>query len=164
MDKALDEIYRQYAPELYAFILRMCCNEALAKDILQDTMLRAVTSDFKGNCSVKTWLCTIARNLYFDHLKRSESKNLPLDSIPEPTAGDAFEEQIADAEYALQIHQALHRLDEPYREIFTLRVFAELKFSDIGTIFGKSGNWAGVMFYRAKQKLIALLKEEGLYE
>lgn len=164
MDKALDEIYRQYAPELYGFILRMCCNEALAKDILQDTILRAVTSDFKGKCSVKTWLCTIAKNLYYDHLKRAESKNLPLDCIPESSADDAFVERISDAEYALQIHQVLHRLDEPYREIFTLRVFAELKFSDIGTIFGKSGNWAGVMFYRAKQKLIALLKEEGLYE
>lgn len=164
MNRELDEIYRQYAPELYGFILRLCRNEALAKDILQDTMLRAVTSDFRKKCSVKTWLCTIARNLYYDHLKRAESKNLPLDSVPEPEAGDDFEERISDSEYALQIHQVLHRLDEPYREIFTLRVFAELKFNDIGMIFGKSGNWAGVMFYRAKQKLITLLKEEGLYE
>ena len=144
----------------------MCCNEELAKDILQDTMLKAITNfdKFQGNCSLKTWLCTIARNLYYDYLKKSETQNLSFDDLPEQAEQNSFVQQITDSDSALRIHHLLHRLDEPYREVFTLRVFAELKFSDIASIFQKSESWAGVTFYRAKRKLIQLMKEEGLYD
>ena len=116
----------------------------------------------KGDCSVKTWLCTIAKNLYYDYLKRSENKNIPLDTLQEFSEQDSIEEKITDAETAMKIHHLLHSLQEPYREVFTLRVFAELKFSDIGSVFGKNENWAGVTYYRAKKKLVQMLKEEGL--
>ncbi len=60
----------------------------------------------------------------------------------------------------MEIHLALHRLPEPFREVFTLRVFGELKFADIGAIFGKSESWAKMTFYRGKYKLLTLLNEE----
>jgi RNA polymerase sigma-70 factor (ECF subfamily) len=164
MKREFREIYEKYSSDLYTFILRMCGNEQLAKDILQDTMLKAMTSaeSFKGNCSVRTWLCTIAKNLYYDYLKKHETKNSSLEDLVEPSADSNIEESFVNKETSLRIHHLLHKLDEPYREVFTLRVFAELKFSDIGNVFGKSENWAGVTFYRAKQKLIQLLKEEEL--
>jgi RNA polymerase sigma-70 factor (ECF subfamily) len=164
MKQEFHEIYEKYSSDLYTFILRMCGNEQLAKDILQDTMLKAMTSadSFKGDCSVKTWLYTIARNLWYDRLKKAENRNQPLDSIPEPVSKVSIENCFVDKETALHIHRLLHDLEEPYREVFTLRVFAELKFSDIGNVFGKSENWAGVTYYRAKQKLLQLLKKEGL--
>ena len=87
-----------------------------------------------------------------------------LDSVPEPESADRLTDQLTDADTALHIHRLLHRLEEPYREVFSLRVFAELSFRDIGAVFGKNGNWAGVTYYRAKQKLIELMKEEGLYD
>ena len=67
------------------------------------------------------------------------------------------EEDLLIEENAHQIHQRLHALPEPYREVFTLRVFAELPYTQIGELFGKSENWARVTYYRAKQKI-----KEGL--
>ncbi|MDE6004428.1 MAG: sigma-70 family RNA polymerase sigma factor [Oscillospiraceae bacterium] len=153
MHEEFEKIYQDYAEDLYYFILQMCRNENLAMDILQDTMLKAVTSidKFKGECSMKTWLCTIAKHIYFDYLKKAESKNISLEILPEHAEQNSFEQQISDSEQALQIHKILHKLEEPYREIFMLRVFAELKYVDIGAIFNQSENWAGVMFYRAKK-------------
>ena len=165
MKQELHEIYEKYGSDLYAFILRMCRSEQLARDILQDTMLKAMQSadSFKGDCSVKTWLYTIARNLWYDYLKKAENRNQPLDSVSEPASQVSIEACFADKDTALRIHHhLLHELDEPYREVFTLRVFAELKFADIAKVFGKSENWAGVTYYRAKQKLLQLLKKEGL--
>lgn len=164
MKQELHEIYEKYSSDLYSFILRMCCNEQLAKDILQDTMLKAMTSaeSFNGSCSVRTWLYTIAKNLWYDHLKKSENHNKSLDSISEPVSPVSIESCFADRETALHIHHLLHELEEPYREVFTLRVFAELRFADIAKLFGKSENWAGVTYYRAKQKLIQLLGKERL--
>ena len=163
MEKGFHEIYEKYSTDLYSFIIKLCGNEQLAKDIMQDTMLRAFThfDQYNGRCNIKTWLCTIAKNVYFDHLRKSESRNTSLDTA-ENAAVDSFEQSLTDSDTAIRIHHLLHELDEPYREVLLLRIFAELKFSDIGSVFGKSENWAGVTYYRGKQKLIELMKKEEL--
>lgn len=167
MKNELDEIYRLYASDVYHFILKLSQDETLAMDILQDTMLKAITSidKFKGECSMKTYLCTIARNEYYNHLKRADNRNLPLEAAQNAAADEPLEHRISDKMQAMQLHRMLHRLDEPYKEIFMLRVFAELKFSEIGSLFGKSENWARVTFFRAKAKMLELLQnEEDTYE
>lgn len=164
MHKEFEEIYRLYAEDVYRFLLKLSHNEAIALDILQDTMLKAITSidKFKGNCSMKTYLCTVARNEFLNYQKRADNRNLPLDEAFHAARQESPEHSILDRMQAMEIHRILHRLDEPYKEIFTLRVFAELKFSEIGSLFGKSENWARVTFFRAKAKIIALMQEEQL--
>jgi RNA polymerase sigma-70 factor (ECF subfamily) len=44
-------------------------------------------------------------------------------------------------------------MDEPYKEVFMLRVFSELSFIQIGQLFGKTDNWARVTYFRAKSKI-----------
>ena len=51
------------------------------------------------------------------------------------------------------VHRALHRLPDPYREVFWLRVYGELNFADIARLFEKTESWARVTYYRAKIKL-----------
>ena len=127
-------------------------------------MLRALTEfgTFRGGCTVKTWLCTIARNLWLDHCKKAENRNLPLDAVPDAPDTENLEARLSDKMQALEIHRMLHRLAEPYREIFSLRIFAELSFKEIGAVFGKTENWARVTFFRAKKQLIELLEQEGV--
>lgn len=162
MNNELEEIYRLYAGDVYRFALRLCRNEALAQDIVQDTMLKAVKSidRFDGRCSLKTYLCTIARNLYLNYIKRADNRNLPLDEAIGLSSEISVEQQTFSKIQAQQVHKALHRLDEPYKEVFSLRVFAELKFSEIGALFGKTDNWARVIFFRAKEKIIAIMEKE----
>ena len=164
MNQEFEEIYRLYAEDVYRFLLKLCHDETIAMDILQDTMLKAITSidKFKGNCSMKTYLCTIARNEFLNHQKRSDNRNLPLDEAVHAAWEESPEHSILDRMQAMEIHRILHQLDEPYKEIFTLRVFAELKFSEIGSLFGKTENWARVTFFRAKAKIIQLMQEEQL--
>ncbi len=163
MHKEFEEIYRLYAEDVYRFLLKLSQDESISLDLLQNTMLKAITSidKFKGNCSMKTYLCTIARNEYLNYQKRADNRNLPL--VETIHAGeDSPEHSVLDRMQAMEIHRILHQLDEPYKEIFMLRVFAELKFSEIGSLFGKSENWARVTFFRAKAKIIELMQEEQL--
>ena len=71
-----------------------------------------------------------------------------------------MEAALADKEQAFRIHQALHRLGEPYKDVFTLRVCGELPFAQSSQLFGTSVSWSRVTFHRAKQQLIAKLEEE----
>lgn len=82
-------------------------------------------------------------------------RTLPIeDMVNELSTTDLdVEEFVTNSETSTKIHQILHDLDEPYKEVFTLRVFAELSFKKIGELFGKTDNWTCVTFHRAKGKL-----------
>ena len=76
---------------------------------------------------------------------------------------DEYEESSAsmEEEYfigvdAKRVHQILHCMKEPYKEVFSLRTFGELSFSDIGELFGKTDSWARVTYHRAR----LMIKEE----
>ena len=77
-----------------------------------------------------------------------------------PDLPESFEEKLAKEEEALHIHQALHRLPDPYKEVFMLHIFGELNFKKIAALFGKSVSWAKMTYYRAKAKIIEDLEEK----
>ncbi|WP_097027476.1 RNA polymerase sigma factor [Clostridium peptidivorans] len=156
----LANIYKQYFRDVYSFVLLLSRNEAVAEEITQETFFKALKNidKFKGNCKISVWLCQIAKNTYYSHLEKQ--KRFEMDSTPEKASENSIEELLIDKESALRIHKVLHCLDEPYKEVFTLRIFGELSFVQISQLFEKTESWSRVTFYRAKQKIQDLLKEE----
>jgi len=53
----------------------------------------------------------------------------------------------------VELHKKIYNLDRQIKEIFYLRLFANLSFKEIGEIMGKSEVWARVNFYRGKEKM-----------
>ncbi|MCM1328206.1 MAG: sigma-70 family RNA polymerase sigma factor [Ruminococcus sp.] len=150
-----DETYRKYADMVFKYIMAMCGDELLAEELTQETFFRAVKNadSFDGNVKVTTWLCSIAKNAYFTHLKR-QSRYAEIDREP------SYEADLLDRENCRDIYKAVHSLEEPYREIVLLRIHTDMNFAEIGDIFGKSENWARVTFYRGKEKLRKILESE----
>ncbi|MBR4915253.1 MAG: sigma-70 family RNA polymerase sigma factor, partial [Clostridiales bacterium] len=70
-----------------------------------------------------------------------------------PDTDKGLEEKLTDRETSLRIHLILHQLEEPYKEVFQLRIFGELSFAEIGSIFGKTETWARVTYHRARVKI-----------
>lgn len=117
---------------------------------------------FHGDCKLYTWLCQIAKNTFYDFYKK-EGKKVSIHEYEDSlTDGMDFAIALEEKERVVEIHSLLHRLGEPYKEVFTLRVFAELSFEQIGDLFEKSAGWARVVFYRAKNKLMEAYDENGL--
>lgn len=156
----LKNIYDQYFKDVYLFVLLLSRNETIAEEITQETFLKALKSidKFKGNCKINVWLCQIAKNTYYSYYENQ--KRFEQADIPEKACESNIEKTLMDKEEAARIHKALHYLDEPYKEVFTLRVFAELSFAQISQLFEKTESWARVTFHRAKRKIQDLLKEE----
>ena len=154
----LEEIYRQYSDTVYAWLMRQCGNDELARELTQETFYQAVRSisRFDGKSSVSTWLCSIARHLYYDSLRRRKPAGQIPDNLPAP--GD-FTEQIVRRDQAMAAHRVLHTLEEPYREVFTLRTFCDLSHTQIAELFGKSESWSRVTYYRARRMLQDAVKE-----
>lgn len=147
----LQQIYDQYFQEVYRFVLSLSRNEHVAEEITQETFYKALKriDSFQGTCKISVWLCQIAKNTYFsyyDQQKRYPRAELETD----PASRLNVEHKVVIQSEALRIHRILHELGEPYKEVFTLRVFGELSFADICRIFGKTESWARVTFHRAK--------------
>ena len=150
----LEEIYNNYFKDVYFFIYSLSKDKHIAEDVTSETFLKAIKSieSFKGNCDIKTWLFQIAKNSYYSHVRKH--KNLvDIDSVPEQKDDNDIEKSMFSSEESMKIHEILHDLSEPYKEVFSLRVFGELSFKQIGSLFGKTDNWACVTFHRARNKI-----------
>ena len=153
-----ETLYDRFFRDVYLFVLAMSKNADMAEEITQETFFKALKElkAFKGNCSVKSWLCQIAKNLYLDQLKKK--KTLPLEDAQIISAETNIEQALLKKEEAISIYKVLHMLDEPYKEVFTLRVLGELSFREISEIFHKNESWARVTYHRAKLKIQDNLK------
>ena len=151
--QASEKMYEAYYMRVYSYVVTISGSRELAEEITQETFCRAMTksASFRREADEVTWLCTIAKNLFYDE-KRRQKKTGPIPEDVE-AGGKSIEQIAADRDSSFRVHLALHALEEPYREIFELRVFGELGFREIGMIFGKTENWARVTYHRARLTL-----------
>lgn len=154
-----EQIYETNYPIVYRYVLSLCRSASLAEEITQEAFVRALEhmERFDGRCRLYVWICQIAKNTYFSY--RKKQKRFSSDAPPPDEAAPEPEEQVFDRDAAERLYALLDKLPEPYREVFSLRVFGELSFSQIGAIYGKTDSWARLIYFRAKTKL-----REGLDE
>lgn len=156
----IDTIYRLYFRDVYLFLRGLTHSESLAEELTQETFFKALDGlkEFDGRQDVRAWLFTVARNCYYSCC-RKEKREVPLeDARTEAAALPDIAQLLVDKDAAFTVHQCLHALEEPYKEVFSLRVFGELPFDKIGAIFGHNAAWARVTYYRAKTKLQSELR------
>ena len=153
----IEELYRTYFDIVYRYIRSISQDGSLAEEVTQETFFKALEKidQFRGDCDVRVWLCQIAKNTLYDHLKKQKKQLLGDERLEEAESagGELLEEKLAQRSQAMEIHKVLHRLSEPYKEVFSLRIFGELNFREIGMLFGESENWARVTYYRARVKI-----------
>ena len=151
-------IYGEYRQMVYRFVFRLCRNESLADEVTQETFYRAMRSfgKFRGDSSAASWLCGIARNVYYSTMRQPQT--LPLEEA-EKVRGPDIAEALVASDRQMAAQKLLHRLPEPYREVFTLRTFCDLSHAQIGELFEKSDAWARVTYFRARQMLQEAMKE-----
>ena len=147
-----EEVYRLYFRDVYRYCLALTRDEQIAEEVTQETFFKALKAidKFDGKCRLYVWLCQIAKNTYLSMLQKKRTGEELPGEIP---SGESLEEKLLTKESAFEIHQILHALEEPYKEVFTLRTFGELPFRQIGALFGKTESWARVTYHRARLKI-----------
>jgi RNA polymerase sigma-70 factor (ECF subfamily) len=150
------KLYEAHFMRVFSYCMTLSGDRMLSEEITQETFFRAFMKreNYRGGSSEVTWLCTIARNIYIDEKRRSGRMD-SLEDMTEEIADSSggVEQTVADRDSSYRIHTALQELEEPYREVFELRVFGELGFREIGQKLGKTESWARVTYHRAKLKL-----------
>ena len=169
----MDDIYRRHAATVYKYLLSLCHDPHTAEELTQETFYQAVRSigRFDGSCQVSTWLCQIAKHLFYQHLRRQRRETPPPEEEGAPGAPQAIltsnlpeeegalpplpsaEEEVLDQSGRLDLLRRVHGLPEPGREVVYLRIFGNLSFREIGAVLGRTETWARVTYYRCKERL-----------
>ena len=149
-----EEVYLRHYHDVFLFLLRLTRDEDTAEELTQATFMQALLhiERFEERCELRVWLCQIAKHLVYAQAKKQKREvALPDDSRWEDPC--AFPQELEIQDETFRLHLLLHKLDEPYKEVFSLRVFGELPFAKIAQLFGKTESWARVTYYRAKRKI-----------
>lgn len=160
MDKDFEAIYCSYYTPVYRYLLSLTKDSSLAEELTQETFFKALKNIEKYNPEQKmlTWLCTIGKNTCFTHFRKRGRFEELSDTLPD-NEGEILD-RIIDSEDSLEILKTLHKLDEPYKEVFTLRVLGSLSFKKIAEVFGKTESWARVTYFRSKTMIKETLENE----
>ena len=162
MEPRFEDIYLEYYPSIYRYLLSLTKNSSLAEELTEETFFKALKNIKKYNPEYKifTWLCTIAKNTYYSTYQKNK-KIEPLD-IDIKANNEEIINKIITSETNEELLKIIHNLEEPYKEVFTLRFYGDLSYKQIGNIFNKTESWARLTFYRSKLKIKENIKEKEL--
>lgn len=151
------DVYQQYGKPVYLFLLSLTGSSDEAEELLSETFYQAFLhmDRFEGRSSIYTWLCQIGKNAWLKECRRRrrfderEIGDIDLyDGKPSP------EVQALQRDERERILQQVYQLQEPYREVFMLHVFGEVKLKEIAAMYSKTEEWARVTYFRAKNKIM----------
>lgn len=162
--KAFNALAERYKRKIYMTAYRILGNHEDADDITQEVIIKMYYSlrSFRKESSIFTWLYKITTNLSLNELKRKKIKNFfSLDTIEGYFADEKSsspEKKYGDKELSKQIQDAINKLPEKQRVVFTLRFYEELPYEEISKIVGTSVGALKANYFHAFNKMVKELK------
>ncbi|WP_109118337.1 RNA polymerase sigma factor [Azospirillum sp. TSO22-1] len=143
---------------LHRFVLSVVGNPDLAEDIVQETLLRAMTSPagFAGRSRPMTWLSAIALNALRDHYRRRSTRTevaadeAALEEVP---SDDDVVLALMQDEMGACIAEHLTALPDRQREVLTLHDIGGASHAEVAEALGISEGNARVLLHRARAAL-----------
>lgn len=158
---ALNHLVSRNQNRIYAFILTKVKDRDLAKDILQDTLIKVVLSLRRGKYFEKgrfiSWVIRIANNLIIDYF-RKQNRLPKYEVAPGEDVFDCVrdceispEDTLINQQVVIKLRAILKTLPRDQRELIRLRVYCSMSFKDIALQTDVSINTAlGRMRYAVK--------------
>jgi RNA polymerase sigma factor (sigma-70 family) len=148
-----EELIHRHKNKIFAYISLYIRDQALAEDILQETLLKVIQSikagKYSDNGKFLSWVMRIAHNLIIDHFRRIKQMNTISNDNYETDLFNSkrfTEDNVEDDIIKQQIHKDVRNmissLPDDQREVVILRHYADLSFKEIADITGVSINTA----------------------
>jgi RNA polymerase sigma-70 factor (ECF subfamily) len=157
----IDALVRVYKPKVFRLVAFSISDRDAAESITQDCLLKAhlTRNQFRGDCSVATWLMRIAFNLIRDHSKSQKFRFWKSAAASAIDASDvsqylasgerSAEAQLIARERVQMVYKALQELSGKQRSIFLMRFVEEMDLSEIAAITGMTVPTVKTHLYRA---------------
>lgn len=154
------ELYEAHVDRVYRLAFRMVGEDALARDLTQDTFVRAFEKldGFRGDAAFSTWLHSVATSVILNGLrrrKRIETRERQVERLPE--TGMATEELEPDLKERLA--RAVRALPEAYRAVFVMHDLEGFTHREIAEVLEVKTGTSKARLSRARARLRIELRE-----
>ena len=152
---SVKELYEEYSDEILRYSFSILRNYEEAEDIVQEVFARHLENEesFKGQCSLKTWLFVITRNLCYSRRRNKSFHNTRIE-------GDLLEKNYTESfDLNISIRDALMKLSKESSELLYLKEFEGYSYLEISEMTKISVENVAVKLYRAKKLLRKYLKD-----
>ena len=139
----IEKYFKMYGEEIYIFLRKFLKDEEIAKDILQETFLKAVKVSLEEE-KAKNYLFKIAKNLAIDYL-RKEGRLVYEEEL--------LEGNVEDPEYIIENRDIWRPLNEIEKEVLILYYYKGYSYEEISKKLRISLNTVKSHIYRAKKKI-----------
>lgn len=161
-NEMLNIFYQRYSREIYLYLYSLSGNSVLSEDLLQETFLKALLSLSDSHTNVRAWLYVVARNLYFNTLKK-EKRKTSLEEMQQKSdegSNTLFDEIMRDENRKL-LYNAMRKLELRKREVLQMQYFGNLSQKEIAAILHITPENVRVLSYRARRELKSYLEAEN---
>src|SRR5450432_4275444 len=157
----IDALVRMYKPKVFRFVAFSLSDRDAAESITQDCLLKAqrTREQFRGDCSISTWLMRIAFNLVRDHTKSQKfrfwktaaASAVDASDVSQylPSGDSSPEAQLIAKEKVKLVHETLRKLSAKQRSVFLMRFIEDMDLSDIAAATGMSVPTVKTHLYRS---------------
>jgi RNA polymerase sigma-70 factor (ECF subfamily) len=156
-----DRLASAYSADLYRFAVWLCGHEALAKDLVQETYLRAwkALDKLKDDGAAKAWMLTILRREYARTFERKVPKFADLETVTVPDSSELEPDERAEISL---LRRNILRLAPKYREPLLMQVVMGCSCAEISRQLNISNNAVMTRLFRAREQLKATLHQDGV--
>ncbi len=147
-------VSEQY-PRLFRLLRWLTDNREAAEDLTQQTFVRAWSGlpNFRGDCTLSTWLHQIAYREYVRWLKEKR-EHIPLDTVE-----DMQSSEVDSTPDSLALSAALDKLPRDLRDTFLLHYLQELNVAEVARTLGVPEGTVKSRLYTARRRLRDLLQD-----
>jgi RNA polymerase sigma-70 factor (ECF subfamily) len=155
-DDIFIKIYNKYLPYVYRYLYGLTYNHQTAEDLTQESFIKALCVLQFPSETIKTWLLTVAHNLYVDYIKKSRRLDFKKDSFLNQIKVQDFTEGLMIKESTNSAFLLIKQLPENQRQAVLLCLVNELPYKQAGEILGLSVSAVTNLIYRARKTLRSL--------
>ncbi|MGB5292215.1 MAG: sigma-70 family RNA polymerase sigma factor [Lysobacterales bacterium] len=156
-----NELAEAYSTDLYRYAMWLCGNDALAKDLVQETFLRAwrALDNLKDIAAAKSWLITILRREYARTFERKVPKFTDLEKVVIVEDDELEPDDRAERDL---LRSGILKLEPKYREPLLLQVVFGHSCAEISEQLGISKSAVMTQLFRAREKLRVQMQKDGV--
>jgi RNA polymerase sigma-70 factor (ECF subfamily) len=155
-DDIFVKIYKEYFAYVYRYLYGLTYNHQTAEDLTQESFTKALCILQLPGESIKSWLLTVAHNLYVDYVKKNKRLDFHEDSLLNQIRVQDFTDQLILNESTKSAFALIQQLPESQRQVVLLCLVNELSYQQAGEILGISVSAVTNLIYRARKTLRAL--------
>ncbi len=156
-----NELADAYSTDLYRYAMWICGNDALAKDLVQETFLRAwrALDNLKDTGAAKSWLITILRREYARTFERKVPKFTDLEQVVVVDDDELEPDERTEREL---LRRGIMKLEPKYRDPLLLQVVFGHSCAEISEQLGISKSAVMTQLFRAREKLKTQIQKDGV--